>query len=192
MKPKMHRRMGALVLAAGLILPTASAAATWKINPAESLIGFSDTQTGTEFTGHFNKFTAQVVFSAHAPAAGHARVVIDTCSARAGDPQRDAAMPGPNWFSCKLFPEAVFTASHFEALGGDKFAAIGTLSLRNVTKPLTLPFTYTEHGGQADIAGQVTLKRTDFGVGQGAWANDSWVGLDVLVTIRLTATKATP
>lgn len=179
------------ILAALLIIPAAKAsAATWAINPSQSSIGFSDTQTGTKFTGHFAQFTAQVTFSPKTPAAGHARVVIDTCSARAGNAQRNAAMPGPNWFSCKLFPHAIFTATSFKPLGGDKFAAIGTLKIRNVTRPLTLPFTYTAHGNQAEIVGAVTLKRTDFGVGQGVWASGSWVGLNVRVAIKLAATKA--
>lgn len=184
------RRLVAPGLAVALAGSTATAsAANWVVDPGKSQIGFSDTQTGTKFGGHFAKFTAQIDFSPEVPAAGHARVVIQTCSARAGNAQRNEAMPGPNWFSCKLFPDAIFTATHFKALGGDQFAAIGSLSIRNVTKPLTLPFTYVAHGNEADIAGQVALNRDDFGVGQGVWATGSWVGLTVNVTVKLVATK---
>ncbi len=188
-------RLIALALAGAiggaLIMPTNVAeAASWTVNTSKSQIAFSDTQTGTKFTGHFTKFTAVVDFNPKAPAAGHAQVVIDTCSARAGSVQRNEALPGPNWFDCKAFPRAVFTATTFKANGDGQYTAIGTLKLRDITKPIAVPFTFAAHGRQADITGQVTLNRTDFGVGQGIWAKGNWVGLNVQVLIKLVATEA--
>lgn len=184
-------RLAGLAITGALMAPTAHAAATsWIVNTQKSQIGFSDVQTGKKFTGHFTKFSATVTFNPKAPAAGHAKVVINMCTARAGSVQRNEALPQPNWFDCKAFPTATFTATSFKSDGGANYTAIGTLKIRNITKPISMPFTFVPHGKQADITGQVTLNRTDFGVGQGIWANGNWVGLNVQVMIKLVATQA--
>jgi polyisoprenoid-binding protein YceI len=57
-----------------------------------------------------------------------------------------------------------------------------------MTRPLTLPFHLALEGPQAHATGHVGLVRTDFGVGQGAWASGQWVALEVGVDIELVAT----
>jgi polyisoprenoid-binding protein YceI len=154
----------------------------WRVDPKNSVIGFVGTQTGQQFSGQFTSYTASIDFDPAAPTAGHALVVIKTCSAHTGDTQRDEAMPGADWFNCAAMPDATFKADSFRSLGPNKFEADGTLSIRGISKPLTLPFAFIP-------TGTVDILRTDFGVGQNAWSSSQWVALKVTVTIKLSATK---
>ena len=185
----MIRSLAAALLIAMLATGTAHAGA-WTIDKAQSTLGFTGTQTGTPFKGRFTQYDAQISFDPQNPAAGHAVVTIDVASATTGDKQRDEAMPDADWFAAKQFPQAKFEATGFRSLGGNRYEAAGTLSIRDVDKPVVLPFTLTQNGDTATADATLTLTRTDYGVGQGAWSTGEWVALDVDVTLHLVATKA--
>jgi polyisoprenoid-binding protein YceI len=176
------------VLAAGLLLWAAPAgAATWTVDPAQSKLGFSGTQTGDTFSGTFKSWTGTIEYDPAKPEAAQVHVTVDLASASTGDQQRDEAMPGEDWFDAPKFPKATFEATGFMPKGGDRFETAGTLTVRGVSKDVTLPFTLKIDGDTAHATGQATLVRTNFGVGQGEWSSDQYVGFDVKVDLDLTA-----
>jgi polyisoprenoid-binding protein YceI len=179
------------LLLAGLLalVGTAASAATWTVDPAKSTLTFTGTATGQPFTGQFKTFVATIDFDPAKPEGGHVLVSVDTGSAATGDTQKDELIPGEDFFNAAKFPKAVFEATSFKALGGDKFEADGTLTIRDVKKPVVLPFTLTISGDTAHAVGTVQLMRQTFGVGQNAWAADDNVAFAVDVAIDLTATK---
>jgi polyisoprenoid-binding protein YceI len=95
----------------------------------------------------------------------------------------------PNWFSTKSFPKATFRTTGFKALGGGKYQASGTLTLRGQSKPLTLPFTLVITGNQAKMTARVTVSRLAFGVGQNEWKKTDVIPDPVTVNISLTAKR---
>ena len=115
--------------------------------------------------------------------------MIDPASAVTGDPQRDQALPGKDWFDIAQFPQAKFATTAIRKTGANTYAAAGTLTLRGVTKPVTLPFTLAISGTTAHARGRVSLVRTVFGVGQGSWSSGQWVALDVGVDVDIVATR---
>lgn len=177
--------MKPVIFAAALLAAQPVLAADWVVQPAASTLGFSGMQTGQAFTGAFSQWSAQISYDPAHPEAAHVHIVIQTASAHTGDTQRDEALPGSDWFSAAAFPQAVFDATGFTALGGDKFTTTGQLTIRGNTKKLVLPFTLDISGGTATAKGQVNLVRTDYGVGQGSWSSGAWVGLNVGVNFTL-------
>ncbi|GJE14157.1 MULTISPECIES: YceI family protein [Methylobacterium] len=179
--------LGALLGALpGAALP--ASAAEWTVDPAKSAIRFSGVQVGVPFTGRFERFEAAVEFDPAKPEAGHATVLVDLASARTGDVQRDEALPQKDWFDVKGSSTARFEATRFVDKGQGDYAATGTLTIRGTSRPVTLPFHLAVEGGAAHATGRVGLVRTEFGVGQGAWASGQWVALDVGVEVDLVAT----
>jgi polyisoprenoid-binding protein YceI len=191
---KMTRLASALAALAPALLATGLAtpahAAEWTIDPAHSHLGFSGTQTGVPFQGQFGTFSGRISFDPAHPEAGQTSIVVDIASAHTGDVQRDQAMPQAEWFDIAHFPQARFEAHGFKARGGNAYEASGTLSIRDVTQPLTLPFQLTLDGNSAHATGHVTLSRDQFGVGQGAWKDGQYVALAVDVTFDVVATQA--
>lgn len=178
-------------IAAALLLgATPSFAASWTIDPAASALGFSGVQTDQPFSGSFKTWTGTIDYDPAKPEAAHVTITIDTGSATTGDTQRDEALPGADWFDAASSPKATFEATGFTPKGGDQFETTGKLAIRGVSKDVTLPFTLTVAGDTAHAVGKATVVRTAFGVGQGAWATDQYVALDVGVTVDLKAKKA--
>jgi polyisoprenoid-binding protein YceI len=167
-------------------------AATWTIDAAKSHLGFTGSQNGAPFQGHFGKFSGTIVFDPANPAAGHADVTIETGSAKTGDQQKDGALPGADWFAVGKYPSAHFVATGFRPNGSGAYEALGTLTIRNVTKPVTLPFTLAITGPEAKADGSLPLIRTNFGVGQGAWSTAQYVALQVSVAFDIVAEKTAP
>jgi len=187
----MLRSLGlAAVLLAGASL--SARAATWTIDPAKSQLGFTGSQSGTPFSGKFGKFSGTIVFDPASPGAGHADITVETGSATTGDQQKDGAMPGSDWFAADKFPTAHFVATSFKSTGTGTYEADGQLTIRGISKPLALPFTLAISGDTAKADGKVQLVRTDYGVGQGAWASSQYVALEVAVTVAIVATRTAP
>jgi len=161
----------------------------WRIDSQASRIAFTGTQTGKEFTGAFETFDLTVVLDPADLSAARIEAVIDTGSAKTGDRQRDAALPGADWFSTAAFPQARFESESVTASGEGDYEAHGKLSIRGIVKEIAFPFTLTIETGRAVADGQIALNRTDFGLGQGEFLTDKWVGYDVDVTVHIEATR---
>ena len=181
-----------LLIGIGLSAAGASQAADgagWKLDMAKSRLGFSGTQIGKKFDGKFGRYDASVALDPDHPETGHILVTVDLASAVTGDSQRDSALPGKDWFDIAEFPQAKFETNSIRKLGNGSFEAVGTLTLRGVTHPLTLPFTLDVAGTTAHAKGHASLARSAFGIGQGPWSSDQWVAFDVGVDIDIVAAK---
>ncbi|QDH16992.1 YceI family protein [Swingsia samuiensis] len=182
-------KRGLPLVAAFFFTSAPALAADWSIDSAHSTIGFSGSQTGSPFDGKFNTFDGTISFDPAHPETGHAKINIDVTSAKTGDQQRDGAMPGADWFNVAKFPKATFEATSFTSKGGNAYEAHGTLTIRGVSQPETLPFTLDISGDSAHAVGHLQLVRSKFGVGQGPWATGQWVALEVNVNVDITAHK---
>ncbi len=181
-----------LVVAAAMLAgaSVSAEAASWTIDTAKSHLGFTGSENGSAFSGHFGTFSGTILFDPANPAAAHADVTIATGSATTGDQQKDGALPDSDWFAADKYPQAHFVATGFKPTSGGAYAAMGTLTIRGITKPLTLPFTLAISGNTAKADGTVQLIRTDFGVGQGAWSTAQYVALQVSVSFDIVAEKS--
>ena len=188
MKTAYFARIAAVILLAGW--SAGADAASWTVDGAKSRLGFAGTLSGDAFEGVFGRWRAEIVFDAADPAAGRVAVVIETASAVTGDRQKDEALPGSDWFDVAGNPEARFEARNFHAVGDHGYEAAGSLTLRGVTKPVTVPFRFEQAGATGHFQGRIELDRTQFGVGRGAWSTSQFVGTAVTVSFDLTATTA--
>lgn len=162
-------------------------AGNWQVIESESHIKFTAEQEGNQFTGQFNKFNAVINFDKANIDEASVIVNIDISSIDAGDKDRNGALPGKEWFFVKKFPDAIFQSSDFSKTGESSYAAAGTLSIKGVSHPLTLPFTLDIENGTADMRGDVTLDRTLWDLGSGAWSTDEWVSTSVRVDVKIKA-----
>ncbi len=177
----------ALAVAFALAGPTHADAAGWSVLGAKSSLGFAGSAGGVAFEGRFARWDAGISFDPAQPQAGYVEVSIDTASASSGDPERDGTLPQPAWFNVKVFPRATLKVTSFQPKGGHDYDAAGTLELRGVTKPIVIPVTIDVSGDTLHATGHLDLNRTDYGVGEGVGAQ--WVGLDVVASFDVTATR---
>jgi polyisoprenoid-binding protein YceI len=162
-------------------------AASWTVDPDKSALTFSGTQTGAAFTGHFDRFQSEIQFDPAHLETSHVKITIEMGSAKTGDMQRDGAMPGKDWFDIVQFPLAIFETKAIHKTDATHYVADGTLTIRGVAKPVTLPFNLIIADQVATMHGDAKIARSVFGVGQGPWATGDWVGLDVGIDVSLVA-----
>ena len=187
----MIRTVTAVMTVVGCAAAAAAAAgatpASYSADPAQSRLEFVGTQAGAPFKAVFHKFTAMIDFSPDALADAHFDVVIDENSVDSQDSDRDSTIRGPDIFDVSHWPTAHYVARTF-AKGAAGFTAIGSLTLRGVTKDVPIDFLFTATPGGAKLEGSANLKRLDFGVGQGDWQNTQWVGDAVKINFSLALT----
>lgn len=182
-----------LVLAALAIAPAyarAAPAPAWSVDKAASSVRFGSSFNGAAFFGTFRRWDANIRFDPKNLAGSAVMANIDVASATTGDADRDQALPTATFLAAAKFPRAVFAAHAFKDLGGGRYEALGTLTLRGVSKPLTLPFSLVITGGSARMTGRLSLNRLAFGVGQDEWKATTVIPASVSVTIAVTARRA--
>lgn len=176
-----------LALLTVLASPVANALEYRTVLPAQSAIGFNFSQMGVSIKGGFKRFVAQMVFDPAKPEAGRAQIEIDLASIDAGSSEANEESAGRLWFNRSVYPRAVFVSSQIRALGNNRFEMRGTLTLKGVSRELVVPLTFTLGKNAALFDGVFTLKRLDYGIGEGMWADVSTVANDVLIKFHITA-----
>lgn len=167
-----------------------SSAPQWIINKPSSSIGFSFTQYGQAVNGSFAAFDGVIRFDPANLPESLADIRIQSSSISTGDKGRDEQARGKEWFDSAAYPDIHFVSKSIVHEGDNRYTAAGTLTIRDVSKDITLPFILDVTGNQAIMKTDLVLKRLDFGVGQGQWAAVDAVGADVTITINLAADRS--
>jgi polyisoprenoid-binding protein YceI len=167
------------VLAGVAATSTACAAAVaWRMDLRNSQLTFTPRLAGGEFEGRFERFETTVRFDPADLAHSSLQVIVDLSSARTGDSDRDTALHGVDFFAISRWPQARFASTRIRALGGNRYEATGKLTLRDSTHDVSVPFRFdlaAPAGRTARLSGATTLKRLQFGVGQGEWRSTEWL-----------------
>ena len=163
-----------------------------KVVPAQSQIGFSIKEMGVSVDGKFTKWTADIAFDPKKPEAGKVAFTIATGSATLGAPETDAEVPKAEWFNVAKFPNATFTSTAIKPKGGGKFDVAGKLTVKGTSKDVVVPIALTQAGAATTATGAFAIKRNDFKVGEGEWADTSQVADEVQVKFKIALTGIAP
>ena len=177
--------LGSLLFA--VLLSTPVYAKSWLVDYQNSHLGFVGKESDKSFEGVFKNFQTTIDFDPDKPENGKIAATIEIGSATAGSAQRDGYLPQSDWFDTKQFPEAQFVSSSIKKTGDHAYLATGLLTIKGVSKIVSLPFTLTEEGDHFRAKGKVSLIRTDFHIGDHDWANEDYVKYAVDVVIDLAA-----
>lgn len=158
----------------------------WQVQ--EGRLAIAITQMGSTVEGRFDDWTAEIAFEPRETPgpAGEVTVTVSIPSLTLGS-VRDQAM-GPEFFDAETWPTARFDAEILRT--EDSHMAEGTLTIRDRTHPVTLPFTLEIEGDTARMQGATTLDRMRYDVGAGT-PDEGTLGHAVEVRAELTATRAT-
>jgi polyisoprenoid-binding protein YceI len=182
----MKRLVTALALAAALV-PAAHATVYTQMLPDKSSIEFSYSQMGVPMDGRFRRFSSQLSFDPAQPAAAQVALDVDLASIDTGTPELDTEAAGKDWFNLKSFPTARFVATGVKPAGGNRYSVAGKLTIKGRSKDILVPATFAAQGNTGVFAGQFTIRRGDFAIGEGAWSAFDIVANDVTVKFRITA-----
>ncbi|OZA14873.1 MAG: polyisoprenoid-binding protein [Hydrogenophilales bacterium 17-62-8] len=175
-------------LLAVLAAPAAHAVEYTTVLPKQSNIGFEFRQMGVPVKGGFKRFSVQMAFDPAKPETARASIEIDLASIDAGSSEADEESAGKLWFNRSAYSKAVFVSSQVRALGNKRYELRGTLTLKGRSREMVVPVSYTPGRNAAAFDGSFVLKRLDFGIGEGMWADVATVANEVQVKFRIAAT----
>lgn len=171
---------------AGLSL-SAQAVEYNRIDTDKSTLQFVFRQMNVPVEGHFKRFKSQLSFDPAKPAAARAELAIELASIDAGSPEANDEVAGKLWFDSKTHPTARFIATAIKPLGNHRYEVAGQMSIKGRTRAVSAPATLRANGATAVIEGAFVLKRADFGIGEGIWADFGTVANEVQIKFRLVA-----
>ncbi len=174
----------ALTAAALVAMMASPARAADYVQAPGSTLAFASKYDGEVFSGRFGSFSTTLSFDPAKLAASKLDVTIGLAGTKTGNDDRDSTLQSADFFNVAKFAQARYTATKFRSLGGNQYAADGNLTLRGVTKPVTLTFTWTP-GAQPVLAGKATVRRLDFGVGSGDWTDTSSLPNEVAISTKV-------
>jgi polyisoprenoid-binding protein YceI len=188
-----RRRAGVLVLLTALALGPAApdvraAAIAWTVDPAHSQLTFYPRLAGGEFAGRFERFNATIRFDPADLEHSSLLVVVDLLGAHTGDTDRDTALQGSDFFQTTRWPKGTFTSTGIKSLGGGRYEATGKLTLRDANRDVRVQFRFdpaAPSGSAAHMVGSSSVRRLEFGVGQGDWRSTEWLDDAVRVEFDL-------
>lgn len=166
--------------AIALVMAPASAR-SWQVDAADSTLTFTNTYQDVAYTGRFKRFTAKIDYDPADLAQAKFDVTVDIASLDTENSERDHAALGAAFFDAMRFPQAHFVTTSFRKAANGAVLADGTLTLRGVSKTVALTVKFAPDGNTASLDVTAQLKRLDFGIGTGEWADPAMIGDGVSV-----------
>jgi polyisoprenoid-binding protein YceI len=158
--------------------------------PEKSAVVFVSKQMNVPTEGRFKAFRSKVSFDPTAAAKASIEFEIDPASIDLGDKDANAEAKGKDWFDVKAHPTARFVSSSVKSLGNNRFEIAGKMTVKGITRDLIAPVSFRQDGSLGIFEGSLTLKRADYGIGEGIWATFETVENNVLVKFTLAALPA--
>jgi len=178
-----------LAVATLTVIASFAASAADYVQQAGSTLTFATKYQGEVFVGRLPGFSTRLSFDPAKLATARLDVSMPLAGVATDNPDGTDTLKSGDFFDVARFPQARYTATRFRALGGNRFAADGTLTLRGVSKPVTLNFSWAP-GTRPVLTGQATVKRLDFKVGGGEWADTGVIPNEVAISTRVVLVPA--
>lgn len=183
-----HRYFLPLLLACA---PIHAQAAEFNLVQADkSTLVFAYKQMGVPMEGNFGRFSVRINFDPARVNAAQARIEIDLASIDTGSNEANDEVAGKQWFNTKAFPSAQFVSTGVKALGGNRYEALGKLTLKGKALDVAAPFTFRQEGAAGIFDGAFILKRLDYAIGEGAWTDVSAVANEIQIKFHVVAHAA--
>lgn len=172
---------------------------TYTIDPTHSRIGFVARHAMVaKVRGSFNEFEGSGTFDAEHPANSSLEVTIQAASIDTRNADRDEHLRSNDFFDMEAHPTITFASTAIEPLGDAEFRVAGDLTIKGVTRPITLDLELT--GTAQDpwgntrlgLEGSTVVDRKEWGVNWNAAleAGGVLVGEKVTLEFEISAVKA--
>lgn len=176
-----------ILLLLGLFSTSPQAVEFTEFMPARSSIIFAYKQMNVPLEGKFNRFSAHVAFDPKKAHAAQTQIEVELASIDTGFSDADSEIAGKLWLNTQAFPAARFVSNKVRVLGGNRYEALGKLSIKGKTLDVVAPFTFHQEGTAAVFDGSFNMKRLDYAIGEGIWSDLATVANEVQVKFRIVA-----
>ncbi|MEV4115153.1 YceI family protein [Nonomuraea sp. NPDC049695] len=172
---------------------------TYTIDPDHSRFGFVARHAMvTKVRGSFPIEEATAHLDAANPGASSVHVILRASGVDTGNPQRDAHLRTGDFLDAEGHPYITFTSTAVKHTGANGFEVTGRLTIRGVTREITIPIDYSGTAIDAQgltrvgFEGATVINRKDYGVSFNAVLETGGVMISEQITVEfdLSAVKA--
>ncbi|MEV6653208.1 YceI family protein [Streptomyces sp. NPDC051219] len=173
----------------------------YTIDPAHSSIGFTVRHAMvTNVRGSFGDFEGTLSLNGSEPSRSAASIEVRIASVDTGIADRDGHLRSGDFFDAEQFPLMTFRSVAAEQLGGDKYRISGDLTIKDVTRPLSIDLDF--NGSATDVygnervgfEGSAEILRSDWGLTWNAALETGGVMVSdkIRLAFDISAIKAAP
>ncbi len=149
-----------------------SKAQTFSLDPTHSMALFRVRHGASMFWGRFNKITGTVSYDPNSESALELDITMAIDSVDSGSEKLDGHLKSEDFFFAEKYPEATFKSSSSNRVGKKTYAVSGKLTMRGVTKPITVRVDWlgtsdSRRGHTCGLETEFTVKRSEFGINYG-------------------------
>jgi polyisoprenoid-binding protein YceI len=173
-------------------------AGAYKLDPLHASLIFRVSHLGfSNYTGQFRSFTADMTLDPAQPEKASLTATVDLKSLDVPTSPADfiAELLTDKWLGASITPQMAYVSTSITKTGPATADIAGNLTLKGVTKPVTLHATFNggyddhpfEHAARIGFSAHGTLKRSEFGIDNGIPAPGSSMGVFDDVTIEIEA-----
>lgn len=174
--------MRILFLLAALVVSSLSYGQAWTSTAART--AFTAKMFGVKIVGTFKGFKGNINFDPNNLAQSSISGSVDATTVDTDNALRDGHLrEKEDFFQAAKYPRVTLKSTKIEKSG---LGYLGTfdLTLKNVTKSLKIPFTFTENGTKAVLEGSGKLDRTEWDFGGNTLGMSDEVKLDLKVDLK--------
>lgn len=157
------------ILALAMAAPAPAAVETYNLDRSHTLIGYTVRHVVSNFTGNFRKFKGTITVDPADLKTAKVDVTIWANAIDTGNPGRDKHLMSDAFFNAAVDSLITFKSTAVNPAGKESGTITGDLTMRGVTKPVTLNYTVLgfvqgERGKKAGFQATGVINRKDFGV----------------------------
>ena len=173
------------------------AADTYQLDKSHTTVGFQVRHIFTMLGGKFQDFSGSIRVDRAKPESSSVEFTIQAASVFTNDQKRDDHLRTPDFFDVAAHPTITFKSTSVKPGAGNVYEVTGDLSMRGITKQVTLPVTFLGEGKdpwgneKMGFETSTTLNRKDFGINWNKALDQGGVlvGDEVKVQISVEANK---
>ena len=181
----------AVLAAVVAVAPSAFAGDTYQFDKAHTTAGFQVRHIFTMLGGRFQEFTGTINVDRARPEASSVEFTINADSIFTNEPKRDAHLKSADFFDVAKYPTITFKSTSIKASGKDSWLVTGDLTMRGVTKQVTLPVALLGEGKdpwgneKMGFETSTTLNRQDYGISWNKTLDQGGVLVDDEVKVQV-------
>ena len=169
---------------------TDSGKGNWVVDYDNSEIRFSGVHDGSDFSGTFENWSAEIQFNENNLEQSSATVLIQSASAKTGSRLYDDTLISSEWFNASDHPLIRVSVNEIRAFQNlYMYSSRADIQLKDVQLAVAFLFDLHTNENNADMIGQAILYRNELNLGQLSDANNDWVSNKIIVDIKLSATR---
>lgn len=172
-----------LTLVLGCLLFTADFA-TAQNTVAHSAITFKIKNLGITVDGSVTGLQATIHFNPGDMVSASIEATVDTKTISTDNSMRDGHIRSDEFFDAAKYPKILLKSISIKHKSGNKYVGQFNLTIKNKTKTVEIPFTYTAKGTLSDFNGSFRINRLDYGVGDSSLTLSNEVAISIDAEFR--------